>query len=108
MLFRSGSQGGNFRGGNAKLVTQVPPQSRWHHPEGAKQTPTYAQKPNMQSHTQLVGITPARIDCLAISTSEGEKRIHLEVADIAGQLAHPQKRRLPTVTYCTENEGTPT
>ena len=51
----------------------------------------------MQRQTELVGVTPARIDCLALCTIEGEKRLHLEVADIAGQLAHPQKRRLPTL-----------
>jgi hypothetical protein len=58
---------------------------------------THAQKIDMQRQAQLVGITPARIDCLALGTIEGKKRLHLEVADIAGQLAHPQKRRLPAL-----------
>jgi len=51
----------------------------------------------MQRQTELVGVTPARIDCLALCTIEGEKRLHLEVTDIAGQLTHPQKRRLPVL-----------
>ena len=51
----------------------------------------------MKRHAKLVGITSARIYCLAFRTIEDEKRLHLEVADIAGQLVHPQKRRLPTL-----------
>jgi hypothetical protein len=39
-----------------------------------------------------VRITPARIDRLALGTIEGEKRLHFEVAEIAGELSHPQKR----------------
>ena len=58
---------------------------------------THAQKTDMQRQTELVGVTPARIDRLALGTIEGEKRLHLEVADIAGQLAQPQKRRLPAL-----------
>ena len=32
------------------------------------------------------------IDCVALGTIEGEKCLHLEVADIAGEPTHPQKR----------------
>ncbi|GEM_PF-4457469 len=73
------------------------PQADGNHSEGIEQAATHAQKTDMQRHAQLVGITPARIDCLALSTIEGEKRLYLEVADIAGQLAHPQKRSLPAL-----------
>jgi hypothetical protein len=62
-----------------------------------KPAPTHAQKTDMQSQAQLVRITPARVDGLTLGAIEGEKRRHLEVADIAGQLAHPQKRRLPAL-----------
>jgi len=51
----------------------------------------------MKRQTKLVGITPACIDCVALGTIEGEKRLHLEVADIAGELTQSQKRRLPTL-----------
>ena len=57
-----------------------------------EQAATHAQKANVQCQTKFVGITPARIDRLALGTIEGEKRLHLEVADIAGELSHPQKR----------------
>jgi hypothetical protein len=46
----------------------------------------------MERQTKLVGITSACIDCLALYAIKGEKRLHLEVADIAGELTHPQKR----------------
>ena len=41
-----------------------------------------------------MGVTLARIDCLALGTVKDEKRLYLEVADIAGQLVQSQKRRL--------------
>ena len=78
-------------------LPKVTPQSHWNHPKGTEQTPTHAQKTDMERQAQLVGVTPACVDYLALSTIEGEKRLHLEVADIAGQLAHPQKRRLPAL-----------
>ena len=40
----------------------------------------------MGRQTKLVGITSACIDCVALGTIEGEKRLRLEVADIAGEL----------------------
>jgi hypothetical protein len=62
-------------------------------------------KPILQRQAQLVGITPACINRLALGTSEGKKRLHLKVADIEGQLAHPQKCRLPALhrkpPYCS-------
>ena len=51
----------------------------------------------MERQTKLVGITSACIDRLALGTIEGEKRLHLEVADIAGKLTHPQKRCVPAL-----------
>jgi hypothetical protein len=45
----------------------------------------------MERQTKLVGITSACIDCVALGTIEGEKCLHLEVADIAGEPTHPQK-----------------
>ena len=92
-----GPKRGNFRGGEPKLTAKVTPQSHGNHSEGTKQTSTHAPEPNIQRHAQLVGIAPAGIDCLALCTIEGEKRIHLEVTYISGQLVHPQKRRLPTL-----------
>jgi hypothetical protein len=35
----------------------------------------------MERQTKLVGITSACIDCVALGTIEGEKCLHLEVAD---------------------------
>ena len=74
----------------AKFGAKVTPQGHWNHPKGTKQTPAHAQKTDMKRQAQLVGVTPACVDCLALSTIEGEKCLHLEVADIAGQLAHPK------------------
>jgi hypothetical protein len=51
----------------------------------------------VQRHAQLVGIAPGGIDRLALCTIEGDNRIYLEVTHVAGQLVHPQKRRLPTL-----------
>ena len=51
----------------------------------------------MERQTKLVGITSACIDCVALGTIEGEKCLHLEVADIAGEPTHPQKRCVPTL-----------
>jgi hypothetical protein len=70
----------------------VAPQGYWNYPKGTEQTPTHAQETNMERQTKLVGITSACIDCLALYAIKGEKRLHLEVADIAGELTHPQKR----------------
>ena len=64
----------------------------WNYPKGTEQTPTHAQETNMERQTKLVGITSACIDCVALGTIEGEKCLHLEVADIAGEPTHPQKR----------------
>src|SRR3546814_20798554 len=58
---------------------------------------THAQETNMERQTKLVGITSACIDCVALGTIEGEKCLHLEVADIAGEPTHPQKRCVPTL-----------
>jgi hypothetical protein len=44
----------------------------------------------MERQTKLVGITSACIDCVALGTIEGEKCLHLEVADIAGEPTHPK------------------
>ena len=92
-----GAQRSQVRGGDAKFVAEMTPQTDRNHPNGIEQAATHTQKTDMQSKAQLVGITPARIDCLALRTIKGEKSLHLEVADIAGQLAHPQKRRVPAL-----------
>jgi hypothetical protein len=63
----------------------VAPQGYWNYPKGTEQTPTHAQETNMERQTKLVGITSACIDCVALGTIEGEKCLHLEVADIAGE-----------------------
>ena len=44
----------------------------------------------MERQTKLVGITSACIDCVALGTIEGEKCLHLEVADIAGSPRIPK------------------
>src|SRR5256885_16503719 len=75
------AQRSHIRGGNAKFLAQVAPQGDGNHPKGIRQAATHAQKPDMQRQTELVGVTPARIDCLALCTIEGEKRLHLEVTD---------------------------
>jgi hypothetical protein len=50
----------------------------------------------MQRHAQFVGIASAGIDGLTLCFIEGEKRLHLEVAQIAAQFVCPKKRSLPT------------
>jgi len=75
----------------------VAPQGYWNYPKGTEQTPTHAQETNMERQTKLVGITSACIDCVALGSIEGEKCLHLEVADIAGEPTHPQKRCVPTL-----------
>ena len=51
----------------------------------------------MQRKTELVSVTPARIDGLALHTIKGEKRLHLKIADITGELTHPQKCCVPAL-----------
>ena len=86
------AQRSDVRGGNTKFLAEVASESDGNHTEGIKQAATHAQKANVQCQAKFVGITPARIDCLTLGTIEGEKRLHLEVADIAGEPSHPQKR----------------
>src|SRR3546814_6479832 len=83
-----GAQRVDFCCCNAKLVAKVAPQGYWNYPKGTEQTPTHAQETNMERQTKLVGITSACIDCVALGTIEGEKCLHLEVADIAGEPTH--------------------
>src|SRR3546814_12764466 len=87
-----GAQRVDFCCCNAKLVAKVAPKGYWNYPKGTEQTPTHEQETNMERQTKIVGITSACIDCVALGTIEGEKCLHIEVADIGGEPVHPHKR----------------
>jgi hypothetical protein len=61
-----------IRGADAKFVADFAPQGDRHHPKGIQQTSTHAQKTDIKRKTELVSVTPARIDDLTLHTIKGE------------------------------------
>jgi len=86
-----------FRCGDTEFLAQMAPQGGWDHPHRIEQTPTQAQKADMQCKAQLEGIAPAGLNELALSTASGEKRLQLEGAYVPWQLMQAKVGGVPAL-----------
>jgi hypothetical protein len=99
------SQRCQIRRADAELLTQMPPQCRWHNAHRFEKATVHAQKTYLQSKGELERSTAPIFDNAPFSVDEVEERLDLKGAQIPRQSAPPQTRRMPVLRVPTLRES---
>src|SRR5882672_4168539 len=91
------AQRSQIRRCDMELLTEMPPEHRWHDAHRIEYSATHAQEPHLQRQPQLELRPTAFFNDLAFGRREPKKRHNLEGRQFARELLQTQKRGLPVV-----------
>ena len=91
------AQRSQIRRCDMELLTEMPPEHRWHDAHRIEYSATHAQEPHLQRQPQLELRPTAFFNDLAFGRCKPKKRLNLEGRQFTREMLQTQKRGLPVV-----------